>query len=76
MTSVSIRLHPLQPLLWSVFPPEVTLKKRKPRSMLPLSTSMDHRPREDLQQDCLNLATVRHSEGETQSILIWIMLQD
>uniref|UniRef100_A0A8C7VQH9 Gem (nuclear organelle) associated protein 5 n=1 Tax=Oncorhynchus mykiss TaxID=8022 RepID=A0A8C7VQH9_ONCMY len=41
----------------------VTLKKRKPRSMLPLSTSMDHRPREDLQQDCLNLATVRHSEG-------------
>lgn len=63
MTSVSIRLHPLQPLLRSVFPPEVSLKKRKPRSMLPLSTSMDHRPREDLQQDCLNLATVRNSEG-------------
>ncbi|KAM9498741.1 gem-associated protein 5 isoform 1-T2 [Salvelinus alpinus] len=42
---------------------EVSLKKRKPRSMLPLSTSMDHRPREDLQQDCLNLATVRHSEA-------------
>uniref|UniRef100_A0A673XTF6 Gem nuclear organelle associated protein 5 n=1 Tax=Salmo trutta TaxID=8032 RepID=A0A673XTF6_SALTR len=60
---VSIRLHPLQPLLRSVFPPEVSLKKRKPRSMLPLSTSMDHRPREDLQQDCLNLATVRHSEA-------------
>uniref|UniRef100_A0A4W5N0B4 Gem nuclear organelle associated protein 5 n=1 Tax=Hucho hucho TaxID=62062 RepID=A0A4W5N0B4_9TELE len=55
---VSICLHPLQPLLRSVFPPEVSLKKRKPRSMLPLSTSMDHRPREDLQQDCLNLATV------------------
>uniref|UniRef100_A0A8C7VS29 Gem (nuclear organelle) associated protein 5 n=1 Tax=Oncorhynchus mykiss TaxID=8022 RepID=A0A8C7VS29_ONCMY len=64
--AVSIRLHPLQPLLWSVFPPEVTLKKRKPRSMLPLSTSMDHRPREDLQQDCLNLATVRHSEDHIQ----------
>uniref|UniRef100_A0A673XJP7 Gem nuclear organelle associated protein 5 n=1 Tax=Salmo trutta TaxID=8032 RepID=A0A673XJP7_SALTR len=63
-----IRLHPLQPLLRSVFPPEVSLKKRKPRSMLPLSTSMDHRPREDLQQDCLNLATVRHSEGETPSL--------
>ncbi|KAJ7997067.1 hypothetical protein DPEC_G00225080 [Dallia pectoralis] len=42
---------------------EVSVKKRKPRSMLPLSTSMDHRPREDLQQDCLKLATVKHSEA-------------
>ncbi|KAM3601720.1 uncharacterized protein V6R79_017715 [Siganus canaliculatus] len=39
------------------------LKKKKPRSMLPLSTSMDHRPREDLLQDCINLASVHHSEA-------------
>uniref|UniRef100_A0A6Q2XY68 Anaphase-promoting complex subunit 4 WD40 domain-containing protein n=1 Tax=Esox lucius TaxID=8010 RepID=A0A6Q2XY68_ESOLU len=42
---------------------KLSLKKRKPRSMMPLSTSMDHRPREDLQQDCLKLATVRHSDA-------------
>uniref|UniRef100_A0A8B9H774 Gem (nuclear organelle) associated protein 5 n=1 Tax=Astyanax mexicanus TaxID=7994 RepID=A0A8B9H774_ASTMX len=40
---------------------DLSLKKRKPRSMLPLSTSMDHRPKEELQQDCLTLAAVRHS---------------
>uniref|UniRef100_A0A8C1RTW9 Anaphase-promoting complex subunit 4 WD40 domain-containing protein n=1 Tax=Cyprinus carpio TaxID=7962 RepID=A0A8C1RTW9_CYPCA len=34
----------------------LSLKKRKPRSILPLSTSMDHRPKEELQQDCLTLA--------------------
>ncbi|XP_054481337.1 gem-associated protein 5 [Anoplopoma fimbria] len=37
------------------------LKKKKPRSMLPLSTSMDHRPKEDLLQDCITLASVKHS---------------
>ncbi|KAF1378166.1 hypothetical protein PFLUV_G00187570 [Perca fluviatilis] len=37
------------------------LKKKKPRSMLPISTSMDHRPKEDLLQDCVTLASVRHS---------------
>uniref|UniRef100_A0A8C3G1C8 Gem nuclear organelle associated protein 5 n=1 Tax=Cyclopterus lumpus TaxID=8103 RepID=A0A8C3G1C8_CYCLU len=36
------------------------LKKKKPRSMLPISTSMDHRPKEDLLQDCVTLASVRH----------------
>ncbi|KAL7844635.1 hypothetical protein SRHO_G00231740 [Serrasalmus rhombeus] len=45
--------------------PELSLKKRKPRSMLPLSTSMDHRPKEELQQDCLTLAAVRHAHGES-----------
>uniref|UniRef100_A0A8B9H898 Gem (nuclear organelle) associated protein 5 n=1 Tax=Astyanax mexicanus TaxID=7994 RepID=A0A8B9H898_ASTMX len=40
---------------------DLSLKKRKPRSMLPLSTSMDHRPKEELQQDCLTLAAVRHA---------------
>uniref|UniRef100_A0AAQ5ZUV4 Anaphase-promoting complex subunit 4 WD40 domain-containing protein n=1 Tax=Amphiprion ocellaris TaxID=80972 RepID=A0AAQ5ZUV4_AMPOC len=37
------------------------LKKKKPRSMLPLSTSMDHRPKEELLQDCITLASVRHT---------------
>lgn len=32
--------------------------------MLPLSTSMDHRPREDLLQDCVTLASIKHSDGE------------
>ncbi|XP_077448071.1 gem-associated protein 5 isoform X2 [Stigmatopora argus] len=37
------------------------LKRKKARSILPLSTSMDHRPREDLLQDCLTLAAVVHN---------------
>ncbi|KAG1969970.1 gem-associated protein 5 isoform X1 [Pimephales promelas] len=45
--------------------PDLFLKKRKPRSILPLSTSMDHRPKEELQQDCLTLAAVRHSHGQS-----------
>uniref|UniRef100_A0A8C3G1B7 Gem nuclear organelle associated protein 5 n=1 Tax=Cyclopterus lumpus TaxID=8103 RepID=A0A8C3G1B7_CYCLU len=43
------------------------LKKKKPRSMLPISTSMDHRPKEDLLQDCVTLASVRHDTGKTPS---------
>ncbi|XP_016533741.1 gem-associated protein 5 isoform X2 [Poecilia formosa] len=39
------------------------MKKKKPRSMLPLSTSMDHRPKEELLQDCLTLASVKHSSA-------------
>ncbi|GAA6072079.1 gem-associated protein 5, partial [Tachysurus ichikawai] len=42
-------------------------KKRKPRSILPLSTSMDHRAKEELQHDCLTLAAVRHAQGETEN---------
>lgn len=45
--------------------PDLSLKKRKPRSILPLSTSMDHRPKEELQQDCLTLAAVRYSHGQS-----------
>ncbi|KAK2882258.1 gem-associated protein 5 [Channa argus] len=37
------------------------LKKKKPRSMLPLSMSMDHRPKEELLQDCVTLAAVKHN---------------
>ncbi|XP_049896526.1 gem-associated protein 5 isoform X2 [Epinephelus moara] len=39
------------------------LKKKKARSMLPVSTSMDHRPKEDLLQDCITLASVKHSNA-------------
>ncbi|KAM8900481.1 gem-associated protein 5 isoform 2-T2 [Spinachia spinachia] len=39
------------------------LKKKKPRSMLPVSTAMDHRPKEELLQDCVTLASVRHSSA-------------
>uniref|UniRef100_A0A8C2ZHS8 Gem nuclear organelle associated protein 5 n=1 Tax=Cyclopterus lumpus TaxID=8103 RepID=A0A8C2ZHS8_CYCLU len=44
------------------------LKKKKPRSMLPISTSMDHRPKEDLLQDCVTLASVRHDTGKTPCV--------
>ncbi|XP_028277545.1 gem-associated protein 5 [Parambassis ranga] len=39
------------------------LKKKKPRSMLPISTSMDHRPKEELLQDCITLASVTHKHA-------------
>ncbi|XP_033834692.1 gem-associated protein 5 [Periophthalmus magnuspinnatus] len=41
--------------------PELSMKKKKPRSILPLSTSMDHRPKDELLQDCTTLASVTHS---------------
>ncbi|XP_051023368.1 gem-associated protein 5 isoform X2 [Acomys russatus] len=44
--------------------PEALLKKRKARSMLPLSTSLDHRSKEELHRDCLLLATATHAKGE------------
>ncbi|XP_061007793.1 gem-associated protein 5 isoform X1 [Dama dama] len=44
--------------------PEALIKKRKARSMLPLSTSLDHRSKEELHQDCLALATAKHSKAE------------
>ncbi|XP_070230769.1 gem-associated protein 5 isoform X3 [Bos mutus] len=43
--------------------PEALIKKRKARSMLPLSTSLDHRSKEELHQDCLVLATAKHSRA-------------
>lgn len=48
----------------SLFADFQLLKKKKARSMLPLSTSMDHRPKEDLLQDCVTLATIKHADGE------------
>ncbi|KAM6984625.1 gem-associated protein 5 [Aplochiton taeniatus] len=44
-------------------PDLLSVKRRKPRSLLPLSTSMDHRPREDQQRDCLTLAQVTSQKG-------------
>lgn len=41
--------------------------------MLPLSTSMDHRPKEELLQDCVTLASVKHCSGET-IIVLWTVL--
>ncbi|KAM3869078.1 gem-associated protein 5 [Diretmus argenteus] len=50
----------------AVPPPELhflSVKKRKPRALLPLSTCMDHRSKEELLQDCITLATVRNSQA-------------
>lgn len=55
---------------------EALVKKRKARSMLPLSTSLDHRSKEELHQDCLVLATAKHSRGTKihflgPSVIFW-----
>ncbi|XP_062868196.1 gem-associated protein 5 [Trichomycterus rosablanca] len=46
---------------------DISVKKRKPRSILPLSTSMDHRPKEELQQDCITLAAVKHTQDQLEN---------
>uniref|UniRef100_A0A673LTG2 Gem-associated protein 5-like n=1 Tax=Sinocyclocheilus rhinocerous TaxID=307959 RepID=A0A673LTG2_9TELE len=71
--AVSSKSKTLERLLWYfvyiiLFILDLSLKKRKPRSILPLSTSMDHRPKEELQQDCLTLAAVRYSHGSGDHI--------
>ncbi|XP_078712810.1 gem-associated protein 5 isoform X2 [Lampetra fluviatilis] len=46
-------------------------RRRKARSLFPLSVSRDHRPREDLQNDCLLLAARLHDpvgQGAPQSV--------
>uniref|UniRef100_A0A8C5CGQ9 Gem nuclear organelle associated protein 5 n=1 Tax=Gadus morhua TaxID=8049 RepID=A0A8C5CGQ9_GADMO len=45
------------------------MKRKKARSMLPLSTAMDHRSKEDLLEDCVTLATITHSPGEPVTLL-------
>uniref|UniRef100_A0A8C9NHK3 Gem nuclear organelle associated protein 5 n=1 Tax=Serinus canaria TaxID=9135 RepID=A0A8C9NHK3_SERCA len=42
--------------------PDASLKKRKPRSILPFSTLMDHRSKEELHQDCLRLAAYNNED--------------
>ncbi|XP_015858979.1 gem-associated protein 5 isoform X3 [Peromyscus maniculatus bairdii] len=48
--------------------PEALLKKRKARSMLPLSTSLDHRSKEELHRDCLVLATATHAKELNEDV--------
>nr|XP_014996797.1 gem-associated protein 5 isoform X2 [Macaca mulatta] len=48
--------------------PEALIKKRKARSLLPLSTSLDHRSKEELHQDCLVLATAKHSKEPNEDV--------
>ncbi|XP_028322979.1 gem-associated protein 5 [Gouania willdenowi] len=38
-------------------------KKKKPRAMLPISTSMDHMTRDALLQDCITLASLTHTQA-------------
>ncbi|XP_029439095.1 gem-associated protein 5 [Rhinatrema bivittatum] len=45
--------------------PDIVGKKKKARSVLPVSTSMDHRSKEELHQDCLTLATSIFSNNRT-----------
>ncbi|XP_069754122.1 gem-associated protein 5 [Narcine bancroftii] len=44
-------------------PDTAVAKKKKGRSMFPLSTSNDHRSKEDLHADCVNLAHLLHDKG-------------
>ncbi|XP_035145250.1 gem-associated protein 5 isoform X2 [Callithrix jacchus] len=48
--------------------PETLVKKRKARSTLPLSTSLDHRSKEELHQDCLVLAMAKHSKELNEDV--------
>uniref|UniRef100_UPI00398EDF24 gem-associated protein 5 isoform X2 n=1 Tax=Pristiophorus japonicus TaxID=55135 RepID=UPI00398EDF24 len=42
--------------------PEAPVKKKKGRSVLPLSTANDHRSKEELHSDCVNLAHILYSK--------------
>ncbi|KAH1166698.1 hypothetical protein KIL84_015870 [Mauremys mutica] len=48
--------------------PDASVKKRKPRSILPISTSMDQRSKDELHQDCLMLATCLRSKGLNEGL--------
>uniref|UniRef100_A0A663ML09 Gem nuclear organelle associated protein 5 n=1 Tax=Athene cunicularia TaxID=194338 RepID=A0A663ML09_ATHCN len=48
--------------------PDASLKKRKPRSILPFSTSMDHRSKDELHQDCLRLATCLKNKDNNEDV--------
>uniref|UniRef100_A0A8C9FAE2 Gem nuclear organelle associated protein 5 n=1 Tax=Pavo cristatus TaxID=9049 RepID=A0A8C9FAE2_PAVCR len=48
--------------------PDASLKKRKPRSLLPFSTSMDHRSKDELHQDCLRLATCLKTKDHNEDV--------
>ncbi|XP_078062482.1 gem-associated protein 5 isoform X2 [Mustelus asterias] len=42
--------------------PEVVVRKKKGRSALPLSTANDHRSKDELHADCVNLANILYSK--------------
>ncbi|NXL56409.1 GEMI5 protein, partial [Chordeiles acutipennis] len=48
--------------------PDTSLKKRKPRSILPFSTFMDHRSKDELHQDCLRLATCLKTKDNKEDV--------
>uniref|UniRef100_A0A452T6V0 Gem nuclear organelle associated protein 5 n=1 Tax=Ursus maritimus TaxID=29073 RepID=A0A452T6V0_URSMA len=54
--------------LYCYYISESLTKKRKARSMLPLTTSLDHRSKEELHQDCLVLATAKHSKELNEEV--------
>ncbi|XP_048344202.1 gem-associated protein 5 [Sphaerodactylus townsendi] len=45
---------------------ESSMKRKKPRSILPLSSSMDQRSKEELYQDCMKLAACLHSKDQEE----------
>ncbi|KAM9185379.1 gem-associated protein 5 isoform 1-T1 [Mergus octosetaceus] len=51
---------------FSVF--DASLKKKKPRSILPFTTSMDHRSKDELHQDCLRLATCLKTKDHNEEV--------
>nr|XP_014120206.1 gem-associated protein 5 isoform X2 [Zonotrichia albicollis] len=48
--------------------PDASVKKRKPRSILPFSTLMDHRSKEELHQDCLRLAACLKTKDNNEDV--------
>ncbi|XP_041253526.1 gem-associated protein 5 isoform X2 [Onychostruthus taczanowskii] len=48
--------------------PDASLKKKKPRSILPFSTLMDHRSKEELHQDCLRLAACLKTKDNNEDV--------
>ncbi|XP_032929333.1 gem-associated protein 5-like isoform X3 [Catharus ustulatus] len=52
----------------SVTAPDASLKKRKPRSILPFSTLMDHRSKEEMHQDCLRLAACLKTKDNNEDV--------
>ncbi|NWI97895.1 GEMI5 protein, partial [Pitta sordida] len=48
--------------------PDASQKRRKPRSILPFSTVMDHRSKEELHQDCLRLAACLKAQDSNEEV--------
>ncbi|NWI84125.1 GEMI5 protein, partial [Dryoscopus gambensis] len=48
--------------------PDASLKKKKPRSILPFSSLMDHRSKDELHQDCLRLAACLKTKDTNEDV--------